>query len=118
MAPAAGRFAPSPSADLHIGNLRTAVLAWLFDPHEKSSKAASRTNASAAERISSRRRAAGRPPALQLRSDVAEYTVTDVLHGDHTGTVDDVVQRRGDRVPAYNLAVVVYDAAQGVDRRR
>lgn len=27
---AAGRFAPSPSADLHIGNLRTAVLAWLF----------------------------------------------------------------------------------------
>ena len=30
MAPGAGRFAPSPSADLHIGNLRTAVLAWLF----------------------------------------------------------------------------------------
>ena len=29
MAPA-GRFAPSPSADLHIGNLRTALLAWLF----------------------------------------------------------------------------------------
>ncbi|EFQ83270.1 glutamyl-queuosine tRNA(Asp) synthetase [Aeromicrobium marinum DSM 15272] len=26
----AGRFAPSPSGDLHIGNLRTAVLAWLF----------------------------------------------------------------------------------------
>ena len=26
----AGRFAPSPSADLHIGNLRTAALAWLF----------------------------------------------------------------------------------------
>jgi glutamyl-tRNA synthetase len=26
---AAGRFAPSPSGDLHIGNLRTAVLAWL-----------------------------------------------------------------------------------------
>jgi glutamyl-tRNA synthetase len=26
----AGRFAPSPSADLHIGNLRTAVIAWLF----------------------------------------------------------------------------------------
>lgn len=29
-APGAGRFAPSPSADLHIGNLRTAILAWLF----------------------------------------------------------------------------------------
>ena len=26
----AGRYAPSPTADLHIGNLRTAVLAWLF----------------------------------------------------------------------------------------
>lgn len=26
----AGRFAPSPSGDLHFGNLRTAVLAWLF----------------------------------------------------------------------------------------
>lgn len=25
-----GRFAPSPTADLHLGNLRTAVLAWLF----------------------------------------------------------------------------------------
>ena len=28
--PAAGRYAPSPSGDLHFGNLRTAVLAWLF----------------------------------------------------------------------------------------
>lgn len=26
----AGRYAPSPSGDLHFGNLRTAVLAWLF----------------------------------------------------------------------------------------
>ncbi len=25
-----GRYAPSPTSDLHIGNLRTAVLAWLF----------------------------------------------------------------------------------------
>ncbi|WP_245581284.1 tRNA glutamyl-Q(34) synthetase GluQRS [Propionicicella superfundia] len=26
----AGRFAPSPTSDLHAGNLRTALLAWLF----------------------------------------------------------------------------------------
>lgn len=25
-----GRYAPSPTSDLHLGNLRTAVLAWLF----------------------------------------------------------------------------------------
>ena len=28
--PGAGRFAPSPTSDLHAGNLRTALLAWLF----------------------------------------------------------------------------------------
>ncbi|QGF25291.1 tRNA glutamyl-Q(34) synthetase GluQRS [Raineyella fluvialis] len=29
----AGRFAPSPTSDLHLGNLRTALLAWLFARH-------------------------------------------------------------------------------------
>ncbi len=28
-----GRYAPSPTGDLHVGNLRTAILAWLFARH-------------------------------------------------------------------------------------
>jgi glutamyl-tRNA synthetase len=40
--------------------------------------------------------------------------VEDRLAGAHAGVVDDVVVRRNDGVPAYNLAVVVDDAAQGV----
>jgi glutamyl-tRNA synthetase len=39
----------------------------------------------------------------------------DRLHGRVSAVVDDVVLRRGDGTPAYNLAVVVDDAAQGVD---
>jgi glutamyl-tRNA synthetase len=66
-----------------------------------------------------RRRAAlgpGRTPALRLRAAVPEATVHDIVHGTYTGVVDDVVLRRGDGVWAYNLAVVVDDAEQGVDQ--
>src|ERR1700712_5419062 len=183
----AGRFAPSPSADLHIGNLRTAVLAWLFarstdrrfllrvedlDDRASSDTAArqladltaigvtgdeppdyqhqhvaryqavvddlsargltyecycSRKDILQAPRAPhapqgaypgtcrdltdtarAARRARGRPPALRLRSGTGtgtgKYTVTDLLHGEYTGVVDDFVLRRGDGVPAYNLA--------------
>jgi glutamyl-tRNA synthetase len=41
-------------------------------------------------------------------------TFEDRVCGDVTGAVDDVVLRRSDGVPAYNLAVVVDDAAQAV----
>lgn len=192
----AGRFAPSPSADLHIGNLRTAVLAWLFarstgrrflmrvddlDDRTHADIAArqlddlaaigltwdepaewqtqhprryddtvaaladqgllyecycSRRDIQQAPRAphapqgaypgtcreltdaerEARRAETGRPPALRLRADVVAYTVRDLLHGEYTGIVDDFVVRRGDGVAAYNLAVVVDDASQGVDQ--
>ncbi len=66
-----------------------------------------------------------RQPALRLRADVTEWTVPEEWAVDgaklghpqpYTGVVDDVVLRRGDGVWAYNLAVVVDDAAQGVDQ--
>jgi len=63
------------------------------------------------------RRAADRPartPSTRVRSGGAEVTIHDRLHGSYTGIVDDFVIRRGDGVPAYNLAVVVDDAADGV----
>lgn len=192
---AAGRFAPSPSADLHLGNLRTAVLAWLFarstgrrflirvedlddrtyddiarrqladlaaigitwdgEPQWQSSHRqrydtviqgligqglvyecyCSRKDILNAPRAphapegaypgtcrnltdAQRRhsRATGRPAALRLRADTTEHTVTDLLHGPYTGVVDDFVLRRGDGIPAYNLAVVVDDANSGVDQ--
>jgi len=193
--PGAGRFAPSPSADLHVGNLRTAILAWLFARSTgrrfliRIEDLDDRTHAEIAERqmadlaaigltwdgqpewqsthpdrydsviddlaardlvyecfcsrreIQSAPRAphapegaypgtcraltaaqradklsTGRAPALRLRSGVAEYTVTDLLHGQYTGAVDDFVLRRGDGVAAYNLAVVVDDDHGGVDQ--
>lgn len=191
----AGRFAPSPSADLHIGNLRTAVLAWLFArstgrrfliriedlddrthddvglrqladlaaigvtwdaepewqsahrerydtvigalverglvyecycsrkdihnapraPHApEGAYPGTCRNLTDAERAE--RRENGRPPALRLKTDRHEYTVTDLIHGSYTGVVDDFVLRRGDDVAAYNLAVVVDDAHSGIDQ--
>ena len=189
----AGRYAPSPSGDLHVGNLRTALLAWLFArstgrsflmrvedldrvrpgaeeqqlddlralgidwdggivrqsdrqalyddaidrltdagrvypcfctrreildapsaPHTPpGSYPGTCRDLTDAERA---RRSAERPAALRLRTEVDAWTITDVLHGEVTGTVDDLVLRRNDGVPAYNLAVVVDDGAQDVDQ--
>ncbi len=66
------------------------------------------------EAESSRRAAEGEPFALRLRAERAEVTVGDRLHGSRTDPVDDVVLRRRDGAFAYNLAVVVDDAEQGV----
>ncbi|AYF77139.1 tRNA glutamyl-Q(34) synthetase GluQRS [Nocardia yunnanensis] len=189
-----GRFAPSPSGDLHVGNLRTGLLAWLFarstgrgflmrveDLDRVRQGAAARqledlaaigldwdppvvrqserlplyeaalarltaagltyecfctrreiqqavtaphgplgaypgTCRNLTERERRQRRDAGRPAALRLRADVTEFTVTDRLLGEYRGAVDDLVLRRGDGTPAYNLAVVVDDADQGIDQ--
>lgn len=196
-----GRFAPSPTGSLHVGNLRTALLAWLFaraeggrflirvedldpvssrehlvdeqladlaalgldhdgpiirqsDPnvrarHESAVSALDDTGllypcfctrrevaeaASAAhgplpegaypgtcrdltldQRAERAAERADRGPAWRVRADLAEVTVVDRVAGEHTGVVDDFVVRRGDGVPAYNLAVVVDDAAQGIE---
>jgi glutamyl-tRNA synthetase len=55
-----------------------------------------------------------RPGALRLRAHGATQSFTDHTHGTVTGLVDDVVLRRNDGVPSYNIAVVVDDALQGV----
>lgn len=60
------------------------------------------------------RTAAGRRPALRLRAEGERIVFRDDLVGTVEGLVDDVVLARSDGVPAYNLAVVVDDAAQGV----
>jgi glutamyl-tRNA synthetase len=189
----AGRFAPSPSGELHVGNLRTAILAWLFarstgrrfllrvedlDRARAGSEAGQLRDLQAVgvtwdggvvrqtargplyARAISRLEAAGltyecfctrreiqeapsaphapqgaypgtcrnldpaelefkrstRPAAIRLRAGAAEYTVRDLLHGKFTGVVDDFVLRRNDGVTAYNLAVVVDDAEQGIDQ--
>ncbi|WP_407919303.1 tRNA glutamyl-Q(34) synthetase GluQRS [Devriesea agamarum] len=192
----AGRYAPSPSGDLHLGNLRTAVLAWMAARREgrpfvmrvedldrvrpgaatrqledlatlgldyddevlfqsSRSDAYARAlstlteqglayecyctrreilsapsaphsppgaypgtcrnlNEAARERGRARMRELSREPALRLRSSVRSWTVHDRHAGIVSASVDDLVLRRGDGVVAYNLAVVVDDAYQGV----
>ena len=56
-------------------------------------------------------RAAGLPAGTVPRAHAR-----DVLHGEVTGLVDDLVLRRNDGAYAYNLSVVVDDLAQGVDQ--
>jgi glutamyl-tRNA synthetase len=203
-----GRFAPSPTGDLHLGNLRTALVAWLaarstgldfivrmedldrvqaapehearqladlaaigvdwapvvvrqserFDLY-RDALATLRSRDLVYECFCSRREVRaeiesapsaphlppgsytgtcrtltaarrqrflddGRQPALRLRAHESmgvgsaatspSIEFDDLVAGEFAGGVDDVVLQRNDGVPAYNLAVVVDDAAQGV----
>lgn len=76
---------------------------------------------SEAQRVKKREELAGqgRVPALRLRAGHNEFSITDRLHGEYTGRVDDFIVRRGGNAAqardyAYNLAVVVDDAHQQV----
>jgi glutamyl-tRNA synthetase len=193
-----GRYAPSPTGTLHLGNLRTALLAWLFarsagsrfvmrvedldfgrvrpglaeaqladlaaigldwDPPVMTQSERLEHYAAAIERLEAEdllypcfctrreireaasaphgplpegaypgtcrtlsaaqraeRERGDRPPALRLRAGAARVGFDDRLLGHVEAVVDDVVVRRNDGAPAYNLAVVVDDAAQGVEQ--
>jgi glutamyl-tRNA synthetase len=69
-------------------------------------------NLSASDR--SEREQSGRTPAWRLRTNHEVYVVDDVIAGPTPTVIDDMVLLRNDGVPAYNLAVVVDDAAQVV----
>ena len=82
-------------------------------PHEYNGKCRSLTDAEREQR------AAERPGALRLDSRAAGFAdvrigFTDAIHGPQSGPIDDLVLRRNDGVPSYNVAVVVDDAAQGI----
>lgn len=73
-------------------------------------------NLTVAERAERRAKLAQqhRVPALRLKSEVSSWTVVDEFLGEYTGTIDDMVLKRADW--AYNFAVVIDDADQGIDQ--
>ncbi len=60
--------------------------------------------------------ASGQKFALRLRATAETVAFVDGIAGPYEGVPDDVVLRRNDGMPAYNLAVVVDDQLQGVEQ--
>ncbi|MDG2262143.1 MAG: glutamate--tRNA ligase family protein, partial [Actinomycetota bacterium] len=60
-------------------------------------------------------RRAGRPAAIRFRGDDHPIGFDDRIAGPSSTLIDDVVLRRNDGTPAYNLAVVADDADQGIE---
>ncbi len=83
----AGRYAPSPSGELHVGNLRTAMLAWLF------ARSTGREFILRVEDLDTARTAAGAEEA-QIR-DLAAIGLT----------FDTVSPRQSERLPVYAEAL-------------
>jgi glutamyl-tRNA synthetase len=69
-------------------------------------------NMTAAERA--QRESGGRPPALRVRAEGTRIAFEDRLLGRFEDETDDFVVSRNDGAPAYQLAVVVDDAAQEI----
>ena len=99
---AAGRFAPSPTSDLHLGNLRTALVAWL------SARSTGRAFHVRIEDLDHQRVIAARGVAARQLADLA------ALGLDWDGEV--VVQ--SDRTEAYAAAVARLDTYECFCTRR
>jgi len=100
-----GRFAPSPTGELHVGNLRTALLAWLF------ARSAGARFALRVEDLdpATRRPAPGAPAGSPADRTVERSQLADLaaLGLDHDG---DVV-RQSDRFDAHHAALDQLSAA-------
>lgn len=98
----AGRFAPSPTSELHLGNLRTALLAWLFA------------------------RSTGR--AFRLRIEDLDNARVDAARGVEQSQLDDLaaigldfdgeIVRQSDRLAAYRDALAHLDTYECYCTRR
>jgi glutamyl-tRNA synthetase len=98
----AGRFAPSPTSDLHLGNLRTALLAWLF------ARSSGRDFLIRVEDLDQVRVAAAAGVAERQLADLSALGI------DHDG---EVVRQSG-RLPLYEAALARLDVYECYCSRR